>query len=171
MALRDRRALARRDRDEMLGGDADPGEIGAVGPDDLVEARLRPADQVHFVHEHGDLPDAEQVQQITMEARLLLHAVAGVDQEQRGVGAGCAGDHVLDEFAVARRVDDDVVALGGLEPDLGGVDGDALVALGLEGVHQERPFERHAAPLAHRLDGLVLAVGQGSGVVEQAADQ
>ena len=58
-----------------------------------------------------------------------------------------------------------------MEPDLRGVDGDALVALGLERVHQERPFERHAALLAHGLDRLELAVGQRAGVVEQAADQ
>ena len=38
-------------------------------------------------------------------------------------------------------------------------------------VHQEGPFERHAAPLAHRLDGLELAVGQRAGVVDQPADQ
>ena len=72
---------------------------------------------------------------------------------------------------MARRVDDDVVALRRAEPDLRGVDGDALVALGLERVHQERPFERHAAPLAHRLDRLELALGQRAGVVEQPADQ
>ena len=72
---------------------------------------------------------------------------------------------------MAGRVDDDVVAARGAEPDLRGVDGDALVALGLERVHQEGPFERHAAPLADRLDGLELALGQRAGVVEQAADQ
>ena len=49
-----------------------------------------------------------------MQARLLLDALAGVDQQQRGFGVGGAGDHVLDELAVAGRVDDDVVALRGL---------------------------------------------------------
>jgi hypothetical protein len=102
---------------------------------------------------------------------LLLHAVAGVDQHNRGLGAGGAGDHVLDELAVTRRVDDGVIALWRLEPDLRGVDGDTLVAFRLEGIHQERPFERHAAPLAHRLDLLQLAVRQRAGVVEQAAHQ
>src|SRR3546814_655204 len=69
------------------------------------------------------------------------------------------------------RIDDDVIALLGLEPDLRRVDGDALVALRLERVHQEGPFERHAAPLAHRLDGLELAFRKRPGVVKQAADQ
>ena len=69
------------------------------------------------------------------------------------------------------RVDDDVGALFGLEEDLRGVDGDALVALGLDGVHQEGPFERHAAPFGHRLDRLELAVGQRARVVDQPADQ
>src|SRR5262249_21694290 len=81
------------------------------------------------------------------------------------------GDHVLDEFAMARGVDDDVVAPLGPEPDLGGVDGDALVALRLERIHEEGPLERHPAPRAHRLDGLELAFGQRAGLVEQPADQ
>ena len=106
-----------------------------------------------------------------MPARLLAHALRGVDQEQRGLAAGRAGDHVLEEFLVSGRVDDDVVACLGAELDLRGVDGHALIALGLERVHQERPLERHAAPLAHRLDRLELALGQGAGVVEQPADQ
>ena len=78
-----------------------------------------------------------------MAAGLLLHAFVGVDQQQRGFGAGRARDHVLEEFLVARRVDDHVLAFRRAEPDLRGVDGDVLVALGLQAVHQKRPLERH----------------------------
>ena len=88
-----------------------------------------------------------------------------------GVVAFSSGNHVLDELTVPGRVDDHVVARRRAQPDLGGIDGDALVALGLEGIHEERPFEGHAAPLAHRLDGLELALGQRAGIVDQATDE
>ena len=59
----------------------------------------------------------------------------------------------------------------GLKPDLRGVDGDVLVALGLERVHQVGPLERHAAALGDFLELLELALGQRAGVVEQPADE
>ena len=119
----------------------------------------------------GDPADAEQMQQEAMPPALLAHAFGGVDHQQRGVGLGGARHHVLQEFDVARRIDQQHVAVRRVEPDLAGVDGDALVALGLQRIEQERPFERHAAPLAHALDGLELAVGQRARVVHQPADQ
>src|SRR5471032_1456326 len=72
---------------------------------------------------------------------------------------------------MARRVDDDVVTKLAAEPDLRCVDGDALVAFRLKGIHEEGPFEWHAAAFAHGLDGVELAVGQRAGVVEQAPHQ
>ena len=57
------------------------------------------------------------------------------------------------------------------EADLRGVDGDALVALGLQRIEQERPFERHAAPRADGLQHLQLAFGQAAGLVQETADQ
>ncbi len=102
---------------------------------------------------------------------MLLDTVAGVDHQQCGFRIGGAGDHVFNKFAMAGRVDDDVIAQFGAKPDLRGIDGDALVALRLEGIHQEGPFEGHAAALAHGLDGVELAVGERARVVEQAADQ
>ena len=51
------------------------------------------------------------------------------------------------------------------------IDGNGLIALGLEGVHDEGPFKGHAAALAHGADRLDLAVGQRAGIVQQATDQ
>ena len=164
-------ALAGRDRDEAGRLDPEAGEIAAILLGDRAEAVGAVVDQVHLVDQDRDLLDAQQMEQIAVPAGLLLHALLGVDQQQRGLAAGRAGDHVLEKLLVARRIDDDVVALGGAEPDLRGVDGDALIALGLQRVHQEGPFERHAAPLGHRLDRLELAFGQRARVVEQPADQ
>ena len=72
---------------------------------------------------------------------------------------------------MTRRVDDDIGALGRAEEDLGRVDGDALIAFGLEGVEQEGPFERAAALIAGSLKFGKLAFRQAAGVMEQAADQ
>ena len=59
----------------------------------------------------------------------------------------------------------------GLKPDLRGVDRDVLVALGLQGVHEVGPLERHAAALGDLLELLELAFRQRAGVVEEAADE
>ena len=69
------------------------------------------------------------------------------------------------------RVDQDDIARRGAQPDLTGVDGDALIALGLQGVEQERPLERHAAARAHGLERVELAVRKAFHFVQQAADQ
>ncbi len=138
---------------------------------DLVEARCAEIDAVHLVDDDRDLPDAEQMQQIAVPAGLVAHAFQRVDDQHRAIGLRGAGDHVAQEFGVAGRVDQHDVARAGAEADLRGVDGDALVALGLQRIEQERPFERHAAPRADGLQHLQLAVGQAAGFVQQAADQ
>jgi hypothetical protein len=43
---------------------------------------------------------------------------------------------------MSRRVDQNDITRRGAQPNLAGVDGDALIALGLQGIEQERPFER-----------------------------
>ena len=106
-----------------------------------------------------------------MAPRLFLHAFGRINDDERGVGARRAGHHVLDELLMAGCVDDHVFALLGAEPDLRRVDGDVLIALGLQAVHHVGPLERHPAPLRDRHELFVLALGQGSGVVEQAADK
>ena len=106
----------------------------------------REIDAVHLVDDDGDLPDAEQMQQIAVTPGLVAHAFERVDDQDRAVGLRGAGDHVAQEFGMAGRIDQHDVARRRAEADLRGVDGDALVALGLQRVEQERPFERHAPP-------------------------
>ncbi len=69
------------------------------------------------------------------------------------------------------RVDQDHVARSGAKADLRGIDGDALVAFGLQRIEQERPFERHAASRTDGFEHFQLAVGQAAGLVQQASDQ
>ncbi len=60
---------------------------------------------------------------------------------------------------------------GGAEPDLRGVNGDVLVAFGLEGVHEVGPLEGHAAAVGDGLQLLQLALRQRAGVVKEPADK
>ncbi len=88
--------------DEKFRLDADGLEKRAIILFDLLETRLGVVLQIHLVDQHGDLPDAEQIEQITVTARLLLDAFVGVNEQQGGLGVGRAGDHVLEKFLVAR---------------------------------------------------------------------
>ena len=89
---------------------------------------------------------------------------------KRGIGLRGAGDHVAQEFVVAGRIDEDEVARRGTEPDL-------LVSMVM-------PWSRSVCSASSRNDHsngmprrsltalmLELAVGQGAGIVQQAADQ
>ena len=97
-----------------------------------------------------------------MPARLLEHAVAGVDQHHRDVRGRRAGDHVARVADVPGGVGDDERPPRGGEEAVGDVDRDALLALGAQPVGQ--PREVH-------LRVLELVGHQRLGVVEQAADQ
>ena len=162
-------------------GERQEGDVGVVHADraqvrsdfapHLLVARLAPLGEVHLVDRDDDAPDAEQAQQVGMAPRLVLDAFVRVHHQDHGVGASRAAHHVLQELLVPRRVDQQVFARRAAEADLRGVDGDALVALGLHRVDHERPLEGHAALLGHRLHRLDLALGQRAGLVQQAAHQ
>ena len=72
---------------------------------------------------------------------------------------------------MARCVDDDVLALLRVKPDLRRVDRDILVAFGLETVHQVGPLKRNAAPFGDALQLLQLAFRQRAGVVKKPPDE
>ena len=73
-----------------------------------------------------------------MPARLLEDAVARVDQDEREVRRGRAGDHVARVLNVAGRVGDDELALRRGEVAVRDVDRDALLALGPQAVGEQR---------------------------------
>ena len=142
-------------------------EISAL----ISESRRAEIDPVHLVDDDRDLLDAEQMQQIAVAPGLVAHAFQRVDDQHGAIRLRSAGDHVAQEFGVAGRVDQHHVAGPGAKADLRGVDGDALVALGLQRIEQERPFERHAAPRADGFQHFQLAVGQAAGLMQQPSDQ
>ena len=65
----------------------------------------------------------------------------GVDQEHGEVGGRGAGRHVARVLLVAGRVGDDEAAPVGGEVAVGDVDGDALLALGVEAVDEQREVD------------------------------
>ena len=164
-------AVARGNRNHRRRRHAEADQMRGNLVADFLEALGAEIDAVHLVDDDRDLLDAEQMQQIAVTAGLVAHAFERVDDQHRAVGLRGAGDHVAQEFGVAGRVDQHDVARAGAEANLRGVDGDALVALGLQRIEQERPFERHAAPRADFLQHLQLALGQAAGLVQQASDE
>ena len=71
---------------------------------------------------------------------------------------------------MARRVDDNVWALFGAEEASGGVDGDSLGLLVLEGIEKKGVLEGFGIQTAVLFDLFQLAFGQGPGVGEESAD-
>ncbi len=109
-----------------------------------------------------------------MAPRLRQHALARVDQHDGEVGVRCAGRHVARVLLVARRIGHDELALVGRKEAVGDIDGDALLALGGEPVHQQREVDALVADravlalLAQRGE---LVVEDELAVIEQPADQ
>src|SRR5690606_21487429 len=106
-------------------------EIQVVAAD-VLEHFLAVVTQVHLVDGDYDVLNAQQRGDEGVAPRLRLHAVAGVDQNDRQFTVGCAGGHVARVLLVAGRVGDDELAFGRGEVAVRDVDGDALFALGLQ---------------------------------------
>merc|ERR1712216_772541 len=119
-------------------------EVGHLLLDLLVAGlRVRGLGVVHLVHGNAHLLDTEGVGEESVLAGLALLGDTGLE---------LTGNHVLDEVAVARGIDDGEVVLVGLELPEGDIDGDTTLALGLELVKHPGVLE---GPLAH-LGGLLL---------------
>ena len=129
-----------------------------------VEHILPIADQIHLVHDDGELAYAQERQEIAMLLGLLLHALQGIDQQQRPFGPGRPGDHVLEKLLMPRRIDDDVVPALPAEERPRRIDGDSLLLLFKKGIEQERILEFFALLPADGLDLFKLAIRQRSRV-------
>ncbi len=109
-----------------------------------------------------------------MSPRLRQNPLARVDQHHREIGGRGAGRHVAGVLLVAGGIGDDEFALGRGEEAVGDVDGDALLALRLQPVDQEREVDlRPIGAVARRiaLQHGELVLEDQLGVVEQPADQ
>ena len=109
-----------------------------------------------------------------MTAGLIQHAFARVDQQDRQIAGGRAGGHIAGVLLVPRGVSDDKFALLGGEIAIGHVDGDALLALGLQAIHQQRQvqfFALGAVALAVVVQRRELIFIDLAGIVQQTANQ
>ena len=150
------------------------GELPGSPPRSRANTSRRIVDQVHLVDRQHDVPDAEQRDQVAVPPGLRQHALAGVDQDDREVGGRRARHHVAGVLLVAGRVGDDELAPVGGEEPVGDVDGDPLLALGLQAVEQQRVVDLVAAGadlLRVRLQRRQLVLEDHLRLVQQAADQ
>ena len=122
------------------------GEFEVVGAD-AFEDGLVVADQIHLVDRHHQVRNVDQMGQVGVAPGLRQHALARVDQDDGEVGGRGGGDHVARVLLVPGRVGDDVLARAGGEVAVGDVDGDALLALGLQAVGEQRQIDRFQAAL------------------------
>ena len=109
--------------------------------DDFAERRLVEVDEVDLVDGQHDMANAEQRDDHRMPARLRQKALARIDQQDREVRVRGAGRHVAGILLVAGRIGDDERAFRRREIAVGDVDRDALLALRLEAVDEEREVD------------------------------
>ena len=164
------------------GGHRDGGEAGkahafgnsCVFIDDGAEAGFVEIDQVHLVHGQHDVANAHQRGDEAVAAGLRQQALGGIDQDDGEIGGGGAGGHVAGILFVAGRIGDNEAAARGGEEAPGDIDGDALLAFGLQPVEQQRIINLAAggamlaAVIRQRAQRVV---HDGLAVVQQAADQ
>lgn len=158
------------------GGDIDdivePGGEGFILGDDPVINVLVVVDEVHLVDRHNDVLDPEKVGDEGVTLGLLDHPFSGVDENDGQIGGRGAGDHVAGVLQVAGGVRDDELTLGRGEITVSDIDGDPLLALGLETIGEEGEVDVFIALLAGRfLDGFELIFEDRLGVIEKATDE
>jgi hypothetical protein len=167
-------AEARRDRDRHDRGETELAGESTIVARDALEGVARVVHQVDLVHGDDDAANAEQRADQGMAPGLHQHPFAGIDQDDCELRRGGAGRHVAGVMLVSRRVGDDKRPLVGGEEAVSDVDGDALLALRLETVDQQREIDVRAggAVLGRILDqARELIVENELGIVQQPPDQ
>ncbi len=94
------------------------------------------ADEIHFIDSHHQMFDAQQCGNKAVTTGLIQHTFTRVDQQNRQVAGRRAGGHVTGVLLVPRGVGDNKFTLLSGEIAVRHVDGDALLALGLQAIHQ-----------------------------------
>ena len=162
--LRQPRHIVAAEGTHRNGGDLlDPDPLGE-SKEFVADRRERgpiEAGQIHLVHRQDELANAQQPRDARVAAGLGQHALARVDQHHGEIGVRRAGGHVARVLLMARRVGEDEAALLGREIEIGDVDRDALLALRLEPVGEQREI----------LDSLALVLRDRSAIEQQPADQ
>ena len=77
------------------------------------------------------------MRKIAVPPGLRQHALARINQDNSKIGRGSAGHHVAGILLMPRGVRHNELALFGGEKPVGNIDGDALLALGCQPIHQQ----------------------------------
>ncbi|SLC65112.1 Uncharacterised protein [Mycobacteroides abscessus subsp. massiliense] len=124
-------------------------------------------DQVDLVDRSHEVLDAQQLCDAGMAARLPQHAGPRVDEQDRHMRVGGAGEHVAGVALVTGGVGQDVAATFCGEEPVGHVDGDALFAFGAQAIGKRGQIG-HALIVGH---GFQMVHRQAVGVVQQPSDE
>ena len=139
---------------------------------DGVEDPAVEVDQIHLVDREDEIGDAEEPRDPRVTLRLDADAVSGIDQQDGQVRGRRAGRHVARVLLVPGGVGEDELATRRREVAIGDVNGDALLALGLQAVGEQGKIDRAGRPVPGRLlDRPDLILVYRSRVVQQPSDQ
>src|SRR5699024_9292397 len=116
----------RRDRDEVRGVEPDLVRQRGHFVLDVLDRRLIVVEQVDLVDGDDDVPDAQAGDDGEVASGLFGGPVAGVDEDDDGIGGRGTGDHVPGVLHMAGAVGEDGRAAVGGEVAVGGVGGGAL---------------------------------------------
>ena len=139
-----------------------------------VKYLLVETDEVHLIDRQDNMMDTEEGDEERVAACLGDDTRASVHEDDGKVGRRAAGNHVAGILLVPRRVGDDKLAVVGREVAVSHVDGDALLALGLETVEEEgvvNMVARITHTLAVALEGNQLVFVEFLAVEKQSTDQ
>src|SRR5262249_4833408 len=112
---------------------------------DLFVSLLPKVHEIHFVDRHDEMTNSQQVRNEGVPARLCHHAVSCIDENHRQIAVAGAGDKISRVLFVAWRVRDDEFSLCRRKVAICDVNGDALFALGLQAICQQRKIDAFAA--------------------------
>jgi hypothetical protein len=127
---------AHRDGDDL--GHVEPGGGGAHQAGDLLEGGVLVSDEVHLVHGDDDGLDPHESADGEVPMGLGADASRRIDHEDGDIAVRRGDRHVARVLLVSGRVcDQDAAAVGQVHVPIGDVDGDALLALGLQSVGEQ----------------------------------
>ena len=136
-----------------------------------VETGVVIANQIHFVNDDAELSHAHEMEKKSVPEGLLLESFLCINDKKRCIGAFGASDHIAHEAFVSGRINEDVFAVMAIESYPCAVDCNALVAFGLERIHEECPLKGDTPALAHFLHCGFFAVGKRVDVMEESPDE
>ena len=106
--------------------------------DNLIKHRLVEVHQVHLVYGKHKVLDAQQGDKVGVTTGLCNHPRTCIHKNDCRIGCRAAGNHIAGVLLVSRSVGDDKLSVVGAEIAISHINGDALLALRLQSVEEQR---------------------------------